>query len=79
MKQSVKDDIDSLLDFNEQYYETLKTRINNFIISIEYNDNPDSIAKDNIKWQLNEIKEWMNTYHLMVDNSVDSIYDKYIE
>lgn len=78
MRQSVKEAIDSLLDLRDQCSSMLETRINNLLVSIEYQGKLDDVAKENIRWQANEVKDWMGSFHLWIDNAVDSLYNEYV-
>lgn len=78
MKSSVKEAIDSLLDLRDQCSSTLETRINSLIISIENQNKPDYVYKENVRREANEVKDSMSSIHRWIDNAVDSLYNEYV-
>lgn len=78
MKPSVKEAIDSLLDLRDQCSSILETKINSLVISIENQNKPDYVYKENVRREANEVKDSMSSIHLWIDNAVDSLYNEYV-
>ena len=73
MKQLTEEAIDNILSMQEECDEQLFERINKLLVYIE---NIKKFNKDNLheaKLYANEIKDWMNSYHLFINNFVDSL------
>lgn len=78
MKPSVKEAIDSLLDLRDQCSSILETRINSLVISIENQNKPDYVYKENVRREANEVKDSMSSIHIWIDDAVDSLYNEYV-
>lgn len=69
MENSIKHNINSLIEIKDQCAEHLNDAINALVIAIE-SDNKD---KTTIEHLADNVRNWMRSYHIWVNDSVNDI------
>ena len=70
MKESTREAIHSMLDLKEQCSNHLDDAISAFLIAVEANKDNETVRN-----LANNVKDWMQSYHLWVANTADSIVE----
>lgn len=75
MKAKTKKAIDELLEIKEENYGQFEEKLNQFLIAVENNSKPDIQKKIEIRSLANDVKGFMNSYHMWINGAVDSILE----
>lgn len=75
MKAKTKKSIDELLEIKEENYCLLEEKLNQFLIAVENNPKPDIQKKIEIRGLANDVKSFMDSYHMWINGAVDSILE----
>lgn len=75
MKHSTKEMTDHLLNLHEECNERLNDQINALVIYIENFSEASKIDVNTAKRLSDNIKELMNVYHSLINNSLDAILE----
>lgn len=75
MKTKTKKAVDELLEIKEESYGQLEEKLNQFLIAVENNPKPDIQKKIEIKRLVNDVKSFMDSYHMWINVAIDSILE----
>lgn len=78
MKAKTKKAINELLEIKDDNYGRIEDKINKFLIAIENNPKPDTQKKIEINGLANDVKSFMDSYHMWINGAVDSILNTII-
>lgn len=79
MKEALRNSIDELTEFRDNSFEEISTDINNIIINIEYNGNPDKYMKEYTKLDLKNILNKIDRMCTSLKDNMKAVIDLYIE
>lgn len=79
MKARLSEAIDNLLESRDTFSEDINNQINNFIFRIENNNNPNSIVKQYIINDVNDLNKQLDLYCKYLKEAVNEVLSNYIK
>lgn len=75
MKTKTKKEICELLEIKENSHSELEEKLNIFLTAVENNQDPDIQKKIEIRHLANDVKSFMDSYHMWIKGAVDSVLE----
>lgn len=75
MKTKTKKAIDDLLEIKDDNYGQIEDKLNKFLIAVENSPKPDIKKKIELTGIANDVKSFIDSYHMWINGAVDSILE----